>query len=473
MDTTNSADKPLRDYVLVSIDKPDPSYRLGIVFAKSELNPNKIVIRDCNWQRSYSQYLKEGYEVLKVSSIVDPRRLLSNPGIYGTATEEYEVIAASAIKPSSDVSDIGIKIKQLHSNHTFIITDVDSLGLFASSPLRAGDEIISINNVSLDVRDKYWAIDPTGMTSSFEVPKRIEFVHQIIADAHRSVAIVAKRHISHADRFIQDAIGTVKIHAQGPDEFIAATVYKPFHDVSTGIRFRASGKDTVISGISETSLFQDTVLCEGDKILSVNNTDCSRLKIDDVANLVRNATGNVAILAKREGETAHATFMKDRQDIDVGFCLMKLGRDVVVRGISSTSPCYGSLIHGHKIKSIEIECECNGRMPAEVARFIKNAPQKVMLYAQDPVMNLLAQEAYGRSTRNLASDQECPLCMSFFSSINSTECCNALICSTCFLNHKHKYNRDRCPYCVHPGLTVKENCTAPITPSAPPKEMWF
>jgi len=471
MDTTNSADESLRDYVSVSIDKPDPSYRLGILFAKSELDPSKIVIRDCNWQRSYSQHLKEGYEVLKVSSIVNPSRLLPNPEISGTANEEFEVIAASAIKTSSDVSDIGIKIKQLHSNHTFIITDVDSLGLFASSPLRAGDEIVSINNIPLDMRDKYWARDPMGMTSSFEVPKRIEFVHQIIADAHRSVAIVAKRHSSHADMFIKDAIGLVKIHAQGPDEFIAATVYKPFHDVTTGIRFRTNGKDTVISGISETGLFQDTVLCEGDKILSVNNTDCSRLKCDDIANLVRNATGNVAILAKREGETVHATFMKGRQDVDVGFCLMKLGQDVVVRGISSTSPCYGSLMRGHKIKSIEIEC--TGRTPVEVARFIKNAPQKVTLYAQDPLMNLLSQEANGRSTRNLASDQECPLCMSFFSTINSTECCNALMCSTCFLNHKHKYNRDSCPYCVRPGLRVKKYCTAPITPSAPPMEMWF
>lgn len=86
----------------------------------------------------------------------------------------------------------------------------------------------------------------------------------------------------------------------------------------------------------------------------MKETDCSRLKCDDIANLVRNATGNVAILAKREGETVHATFIKDRQDVDVGFCLTKLGQDVVVRGISSTSPCYGSLMRGHKIKSIEV-----------------------------------------------------------------------------------------------------------------------
>mmetsp|Transcript_55079 Transcript_55079/g.133822 ORF Transcript_55079/g.133822 Transcript_55079/m.133822 type:complete len:608 (-) Transcript_55079:247-2070(-) len=60
----------------------------------------------------------------------------------------------------------------------------------------------------------------------------------------------------------------------------------------------------------------------------------------------------------------------------------------------------------------------------------------------------LAARLKGSDDRRTACDQECPVCMLYYDEVNVTKCCNALICSECFLQIRPQKGKDSsCPYC--------------------------
>ena len=60
----------------------------------------------------------------------------------------------------------------------------------------------------------------------------------------------------------------------------------------------------------------------------------------------------------------------------------------------------------------------------------------------------LAARMVGSDDRRTACDQECPVCMLYYDELNVTKCCNALICSECFLQIRPQKGKDSsCPYC--------------------------
>jgi hypothetical protein len=67
----------------------------------------------------------------------------------------------------------------------------------------------------------------------------------------------------------------------------------------------------------------------------------------------------------------------------------------------------------------------------------------------------LAARLEGTEHCNASSDQECPICFLHYAEVNVSKCCNAYICTECYLQVRpQKEKATPCPFCNHHKLTV-------------------
>jgi len=70
----------------------------------------------------------------------------------------------------------------------------------------------------------------------------------------------------------------------------------------------------------------------------------------------------------------------------------------------------------------------------------------------------LAARLSGTESRECGSDQECPICFLHYSQINMIKCCNATICTECYLQvqepPKSQNPSHPCPFCNHDKIAV-------------------
>lgn len=67
----------------------------------------------------------------------------------------------------------------------------------------------------------------------------------------------------------------------------------------------------------------------------------------------------------------------------------------------------------------------------------------------------LAARLVGSSTRILSTYQECPICFMHYKEVNTTMCCEAVLCTECYLQIKPANKDAPCPFCNSPKLSVK------------------
>jgi len=67
----------------------------------------------------------------------------------------------------------------------------------------------------------------------------------------------------------------------------------------------------------------------------------------------------------------------------------------------------------------------------------------------------LAARLVGSSTRILSTYQECPICFMHYKEVNTTMCCEAVLCTECYLQIKPTSKDAPCPFCNSPKLSVK------------------
>eukprot|EP00804_Cyclotella_cryptica_P025714 CCRYP_002929-RA/>CCRYP_002929-RA protein AED:0.03 eAED:0.03 QI:32/1/1/1/1/1/2/189/653 len=67
----------------------------------------------------------------------------------------------------------------------------------------------------------------------------------------------------------------------------------------------------------------------------------------------------------------------------------------------------------------------------------------------------LAARLKGSDSRATKSDRECPICFMYYSENNVTKCCEATICTECFLQIKPQRDKyTTCPFCNNPRMSV-------------------
>jgi hypothetical protein len=67
----------------------------------------------------------------------------------------------------------------------------------------------------------------------------------------------------------------------------------------------------------------------------------------------------------------------------------------------------------------------------------------------------LAARLLGSDSRLSKADRECPICFMYYSETNVSKCCNATVCTECYLQIKpQKDKHTTCPFCNNPKLIV-------------------
>ena len=68
----------------------------------------------------------------------------------------------------------------------------------------------------------------------------------------------------------------------------------------------------------------------------------------------------------------------------------------------------------------------------------------------------LAARLKGTDARVRSTDQECPICFLHYAQVNITKCCNATVCTECYLQVRpQKEKAGTCPFCNAPKVSVK------------------
>ena len=68
----------------------------------------------------------------------------------------------------------------------------------------------------------------------------------------------------------------------------------------------------------------------------------------------------------------------------------------------------------------------------------------------------LATRLKGTDARIRSTDQECPICFLHYAQVNITKCCNATVCTECYLQVRpQKEKAGTCPFCNAPKVSVR------------------
>ena len=66
----------------------------------------------------------------------------------------------------------------------------------------------------------------------------------------------------------------------------------------------------------------------------------------------------------------------------------------------------------------------------------------------------MAARLPGQEVRRQETDTECPICFLNYAQVNQTKCCQASLCTECYLQVRPPKERVVCPFCNSPNLTV-------------------
>ncbi|GAX22218.1 hypothetical protein FisN_19Lh283 [Fistulifera solaris] len=66
----------------------------------------------------------------------------------------------------------------------------------------------------------------------------------------------------------------------------------------------------------------------------------------------------------------------------------------------------------------------------------------------------LAARQKGTERRTKESDHECPICFLNYGQVNVTKCCQAVLCTECYLQVHPQREKSVCPFCNNPKLVV-------------------
>lgn len=80
--------------------------------------------------------------------------------------------------------------------------------------------------------------------------------------------------------------------------FVGVTINKESQDTKVGIKLKEKDGSIYVSSISETSLFADTDLKVGMKLVSVNKHDCNGLSPFEAIEYFKAAEGDVTVFAQ-------------------------------------------------------------------------------------------------------------------------------------------------------------------------------
>lgn len=341
------------------------------------------------------------------------------------------------------------------------VTDTGASGILFGTALRAGMEILSINNVDASLFSK---VGFENLLASQErlifLAKRqelkpdlliTEVLHKETADAALGIGLrkingslyissikdgtlastsklmpgmqlisIDNEEVDGASvlvvaKALKEAVGDVTIVAStkegglsklGDVSLVTAVIEKGEKDARVGLTFVRKRGLLVITKIGEGTPAAETDLLVGMDVLSINNTDVSEMSSKEATLLLAEAEGNITILAKRPslppGSFVTAAIVKEEGG-SVGLKLVGLrGGGVMIKSVTPLSPAsFTELEEGMVIKSIN-NTNTTQMDTKEVAKLLKADVKALTILAQTTKEVAMGRASF-RSMRSLTS----------------------------------------------------------------------
>ena len=209
-----------------------------------------------------------------LSSVGEPTAQDPNVGgtddsslMFGTASEAVARYRNVTVVKDSTDTDLGIDVYQDEETADMKIARIEAEGVLHESPLRVGDKIVSINS-----------------KSCFEMNAQT------------------------ANNLLRQLVGPVTIVAlsgEGAENNLVETmVQKPSVSSKVGIHLRRNTRGSLeVAAIPSDGLLRQSLLNEGDRLLSINGTPCERLEASEATRLILSSPKVVVLLTEMQHST--------------------------------------------------------------------------------------------------------------------------------------------------------------------------
>lgn len=297
-----------------------------------------------------------------------------------------------SVQKESVNSKLGLGLSE--KNGAVIISSIKQDGLFANTNLQPGQRLVSIGDTSV-----------RGLTKRDSI------------------------------KLLKETSGSVKLVAEEV-AFLTVTAVKPSKGSSIGLGLTMKDDRVTVGTIKETSIFKDTQLKVGQKIVSVNDVPCTYADKAEVVVLFKNAEGPVTVVVE-SGDAVPATpqrsepmgfesmerassvtvllpgqiavkAMKESKQSPVGIGVKMIQGHVTVGSIKETSIFHNTdLSPGQSIVSIN-GVSCSGLDKKEVAVLLKSAvgPLTVVVEEVEEVMAAIQPTSVAPMARGIESEEQ-------------------------------------------------------------------
>ena len=248
-------------YVSAAVSKPDPDCKLGIGVIERD---GHIYITSIAEDGLFGGTdLMEGYRVLSVNKkACKGLSSMEAVALFKGAEEDLVVLAEdpgyikAVVHKTSPTQKCGIQVKNMGG--AVYITSINPDGLFANTDIKTGMKVVRVNKKEASTLGTAEAL-------------------KLFKTAKSEVTVVA------------EYVG-----------FVGVSVYKDSPDSKVGIKLKEKGGHIYVSSIGPESLFADTDLKVGMRLVSVNKHDCAGLNPFEAIEFFKSADGVVSVFAQED-----------------------------------------------------------------------------------------------------------------------------------------------------------------------------
>ena len=272
----------------------------------------------------------------KMSKLEAINLLKEAPSTLTLVQEDIGLISVTVTKETVDTK-LGITIADL--NGKIVITNIAEDGVFANTPLVPGLRLLCINSTLCKGINKSEAI---------AIFKRVEGDITVIAEKVGLITVVGLK--------------------EAPESKI-------------GIGLKDMSGMVIVSSIAEDSVFKDSALKVGHKVLSINKMSVDGMSKYDAIKLFKTAESTITIMAEDVGLVG-ATVMKPSADTKVGIGIKEKGGELYISSIYDSGLFTTSdLREDMKLVSLNRK-SVRGMNKVEAIQMIKDADGELSVIAQ-------------------------------------------------------------------------------------------
>ena len=351
--------------VTATVTKPSKDASLGIAFLKKRQSKRVVISKILDEGLFAKSDLRAGQTVVSINGQACPPSVGKAIKMLKDAAGELTIVAANTVaKANKDSKDskVGLSVGKLSG--MIVICEIAKDGIFSNSTLREEQVLVSINGQAC--------------------PDNTKDVIQMIKDAEGELKIVA------VDVFKTQKDMMVP-KPKVPPKPVEAVVMK---QQNIGLELCQGPECVLISKIEKPGLFGYTNLQEGQRLLSINGTDCP-VKLPEAQTMLDGAAGRLVIVAvdtdaqpvvpEPPASEITATALKATKDSLMGIAFSKsVQKRVIISRVSDDGLFADQGVQvGQAVVSINGQpCPSTNK---ETAQTIKDAEGSVTIVTQQSV----------------------------------------------------------------------------------------